>query len=146
MSAYQLPWNTVTTATVGRLAPEGIASDHAAKRLGGLIMTELGRIDFAEKSAKESKSGAYNRLKLNAKAKEAVYATRMAGSTESIAVRALDAYNWLCDVYEFCRDTRSQNVTVDPPAHVAEWIRAGLAEMKPAKAKSTKAATEGVPA
>lgn len=148
--SYQLPWNTVTQNAVGRLAPAGIAPDHAAKRLSGLIMTELGRIEYAEKAVKPGKSGSYNRLKINAKAKEAVYATRMAGSTEGIKERALDTYNWLCDVYDFCRDTYSQNVVVDPPNQIADFIRAGLAEMKPAAEKKSEKSpateTESVPA
>lgn len=140
--SYQLPWNTVTQNAVGRLAPAGIAPEHAAKRLSGLVMTELGRMDFAEKAAKASKSGSYNRLKINNKAKEAVYATRMAGSTEGIKARALETYDWLCDVYDFCRDSNSQNVVVDPPNHIADFIRAGLEEMKPAKEAKGKESAE----
>ena len=145
--SYQLPWNTVTQNAVGRLAPAGIAAEHAAKRLSGLVMTELGRMDFAEKASKPGKSGSYNRLKINTKAKEAVYATRMAGSTEGIKARALETYDWLCDVYDFVRDTNSQNVVVDPPNHIADFIKAGLAEMKPAPTTpANKPEPEPVPA
>jgi len=132
--SYSIVHTHTAKLAVAKLAPQGVSADDAIAKLGSVLGGHLGAIEFAEKS---KKGGKPTRLKFNAKAKEASYASRMAGSTADVSAKAIDTYNWLfdCAEYEAQWGAMVHGDGLNVPKQIANWIADALATMKPAAEK-----------
>lgn len=133
--SYQIALPTVALVAIhSAYAQQGVTVEDVRGKVEHHLRSELGKVAFAE-AAKAAKPGSFKRLKLNAKAREASYSTRMAGSTKEVATKALDLYDWLADVTEFQMEHGDDSLpVVKVPKEIADYCGLLVGTMVPALA------------